>query len=309
MKTVLFFCFLFHSLFADPLAIYIEHINKNLNGFECRRQEILNLMVQVRVKELEKCDLYQFVNAQDSRFFAYQVIAKCLYEMQACTAVDDFEFLRFPHGGLQQSAAEFFKKFPRLHRKDSDKMFDLEPEISRQVLSGSLSMETNTPRDSAFYVFMHGKGVSHFFNPHEDLFERHIAELFESAGFPQSVYGPYLRQLIGCAPKTNEGIINQIFLPKCTIEKYLYFASTGGPLHSEQNQNIHETIAQFQKERLCCDFDREKNIQARLFVGSLFDGQVKIYRYTLIPEQEQIAYKKLVRETLQKMICEKKQAA
>src|ERR1700722_19602823 len=71
---------------VDDYNIYIEKI---LTQLQCKfnflenikkREEILQLFIQIRFKELEYTNKYQFITAQDSRYFAYQVIAKELYE-------------------------------------------------------------------------------------------------------------------------------------------------------------------------------------------------------------------------------------
>lgn len=268
-------------------------------------------MIKLRLKELENTDKYQVVTAQDSRFFAYQIIAKHLYEIIFQEEFENFEFLRYPHKGLLKSPEDFFKEYPDLKNSKvkNPKVLDLLPEISRQLLSCSLSMETNTPADSALFVFIFGKGISEWSNSkQEDVynakFVQHIAELFESVGITQSAYEPYINELVDSAPKTNEGIINQIFFPKENIGNYLYFSISGGFLHPEQNTEIHATIAKFQESCLNSDFDAKKNIQTRVLVGSLFDRNVTIYRYTLIPEQEQENYKKLVKEIIKNIFNE-----
>jgi hypothetical protein len=127
-----------------------------------------------------------------------------------------------------------------------------------------------------------------------------VSMIFDSAGIEKSVYQPYLRQLIDMAPKTNEGIINQIFLPIENIENYLYIASSCGFL-TTKNTDIHQTIAHFQKVRFD-NFILKENMQVRLVIGSLFDENIHIYRYTLIPKNEQESYKNIVKTIIQKML-------
>jgi len=128
-------------------------------------------------------------------------------------------------------------------------------------------------------------------------------QLFESAGLPQLAYEPYLEKLINAAPRTEQGIINQIFLPKENIERYLYFSMSGGLLHPEQNRNIHATIQKFQQDRVSPSFDSKKNVQVRILAGSLFEEAVEIYRYSLIPKQARKAYEQFVEEVLQAILC------
>jgi|688.fasta_scaffold204452_2 hypothetical protein len=300
----------------SPLEIYKSHIQKNLSDYEpkfeyltdARKQEILDLCVKIRIRELENVDQYQVVTAQDSLFFAYQVIAKTLHAALHGEGCQDFEFLRCPHHTLISNPEDLFAEYPALSKMEENGITsDLQPDISRHLISCSLALETSTPADSALFVFLFGKGISEWSSTREEdayskKFERHLEELFECMGLARDSYAPFLSLLISAAPRTEEGIINQIFLPKENIQSHLYFAKSGGFFHPKQNRDVHETIKQFHHERLTSNLDMKKNLQARILTGSLSNRGVKIYRYTLIPEQEQEAYKNLVDQVIQKIL-------
>jgi len=289
----------------------LNHLQHNFNSLTNakKHEEILQLIVQIRLKELEHLNKYQFVSAQDSRYFAYQVIAKELYEAINGENFQDFEFLRYPSNTLAKNQEEFFKMYPFLKNKTyrtNPDHFDGLPEISYQLLSASFSIDIFVPADSALFVFLYGKGIAEWANTKDEYryhekFIQNVSAIFDSAGINKKMYQPYLKQLIKAAPRTNEGIINQIFLPPENIEDYLYVSSSCGFLNIEKNNNIHQTIASFQKSRFTL-FNLKENIQVRLIMGSLFDKNVNIYRYTLIPKKEQESYKKLVREIVQRIV-------
>ena len=274
-------------------------------------EDILQLLVQIRLKELEYPNKYQFVTAQDSRYFAYQVIAKELYEAINGEYFSNFEFLRYPSNILIKNPEEFFYKYPLLKNRSNaieinPYYFDALPEISYQLLSASFSIDTYVPADSALFVFLYGKGISEWFNTKEEhlyheKFIQNVSALFDSTGIDNEIYQPYLNELLDAAPKTKEGIINQIFLPIENIEDYLYISSSGGFLNTEKHTDIHQTIATFQKVRFT-NFKLKENMQVRLIIGSLFNKNVNIYRYTLIPKNEQESYKELVKKVIQQML-------
>lgn len=296
-----------YNLYVEELLIQLKSKFCFLEDLK-RREDIAKLLIQIRFKELEYSNKYQFVTAQDSRYFAYQVIAKELYETLNGKSYQNFEFLRYPCVDLTRNPEDFFKKYPFLKNKSKEidpDYFDALPEISYQLLSASFSIDTYVPADSALFVFLYGKGISEWFNTKEEhlyqeKFSQNISAIFDSAGIEKRTYQPYLRQLIDMAPKTNEGIINQIFLPIENIGDYLYIASSCGFL-STKNTDIHQTIAHFQKVRFD-NFVLKENMQVRLVIGSLFDKNVNIYRYTLIPKSEQESYKKIVKAVIAQML-------
>lgn len=309
-----------------------EEICTSLNNPK-RLKEITNLLIGIRNKEKEFPNHYQVVTAQDSRFFAYQATAKELHEQMHGKTYSEFEFLRYPTKELFKSRRELFAKYPSLnvtkeqtaeilalakkakekenHEDGEDNELysrnDTLPEISRQVIAVNLSMETCISLDSALFVFMDGKGIVDGHRGLEELdyiniFGNFLQQIFQNAGISPEIYELYIPTLVYNAPITKEGIINQIFLPKERIQKFLYMSTPGGFLNLEQDENIHHVFSSFQTDRLSPRFEIDRNIQGRLVAGSLFDKDVKIFRHTLIPIQDQENYILLVKEVIKQIL-------
>lgn len=363
LLNIVFILNLSVSLFAvnleNPALIlnsYTHNIEKCLIESDCtlknlqEKEDLLKFFINIRAKELEHLDKYQVITAQDSYFFAYQVIAKELYQRLQKKNLIDFEYLRAPHKSLAKNREDFFKQYPSLNvskeiwaqiagvpvenlldfleqsEQDDDRESDNEdeapnhslveqiyaitdtcPEISRQLIAGNLSIETYVPADSAFDLFMDGIGVvtSQNANSEEDYLEKlkdHLIEMFDHAGLSRASYEPYLDDLIQTAPRTQRGIITQIFLPKDHIEDFLYIAFPFGLLNSIEDEIIHQVFATFQSNRLKPNFNINKNLQVRLIAGSLFNDEVKIFRHTLIPQTEQDAYLQYVKNTIDQIL-------
>lgn len=319
-----------------------KEISPSLNNPK-RTKEIIDLLIAIRKKEELFPDKYQVVTSQDSRFFAYQVIAKELYQQQNGSVFSDFEFLRYPNKQLAQSRKELFAKYPTLNLTkeqaeelrgiaetekkamengnegdedqddDNDEdsgpysINDTKPEISGQLVAANLSMETCLSLDSALFVFVDGKGVveGHKGLENEEYvnhFANYIRELFQNAGIAPEIYEQYIPTLIYNAPITKEGIVDQIFLPKERVQEFLYMSTPGGFLDLMQDEKIHEIFASFQSDRLRPSFKIDKNIQVRLIAGTLFNQDVKIFRHTLIPKEEQKNYILLVQEIVKQIL-------
>lgn len=316
----------------DPsLTTYVSNIKRGLKKLNVQPdRSLLNLFLEVRKKEFAYPDMHQLVTAQDARFFAYQVIAKTLFEKIHEKSFPDFEFLRAPNANLFTNRSDFFTCYPSLYltkeqaeqilsheinsdRDDSDDgenalfpINDTLPEVSRHLISANLSLETAISLDSALYVFLTGTGVSewHYTKDQQEYKSRlthHIRELFDCAAILPEVYEYYLPRLIEAAPVSSRGIINQIFIPKNSISNYLYLSFAGGIFHPK-DERMSRIFAKFQIDRLSPNFKIGKNIQVRLFAGALFDDAVKIFRYTLVPQHEQEAYIRFVQETINELL-------
>lgn len=338
-KFIFLICFVLASSFLhadynilDPYIINVEKGLKYLEEKELcyhlkdsvRKNEILNLLLEVRKQEEAFSDKYQVVTSQNSLFFAYQVIAKALYKKMHDREITDFEFLRYPDDSFYKTQIEFFAKYPFLYLTeeqelsadeddDTEPLNDTLPEISRQLISVNLSMETCLSLDSALFVFIEGKGVAQELMEQDQTklfivkFTNILEEMFKTAGLSPEAYKPYIEKLVMAAPTTREGIINQIFLPKDNIHDFLYMSHSGGFFYQENDANIHEVFALYQQERLGTEFQIDSNLQARILAGTLFNEEVKIYRYTLIPQHEQEAYIQLVDEVLNEIFEQEKQ--
>lgn len=125
---VLFFC-IHSSLFCfSDNELYLQNIDKTLDAFThnggheaySARKEIKELLLQVYENEKAYPDFIQCVTAQDSYFYAYQVITKELYRNFFGTPREDFEFLRFPTQDLLKNKQDFFSRYPSLFFSNDD---------------------------------------------------------------------------------------------------------------------------------------------------------------------------------------------
>lgn len=102
--------------------LYLSNIEKALNvcHFDERfespnlREEVKELFLRIHEMEKAHPDFIQVVTAQDSFFYAYQVIAKALYRKLYGHPKEDFEFLRFPSESFSKNKSEFFSRYPSL---------------------------------------------------------------------------------------------------------------------------------------------------------------------------------------------------
>ncbi|MBA3236903.1 MAG: hypothetical protein H0T62_00950 [Parachlamydiaceae bacterium] len=364
-------------VFSNEKDFYQTNIEKTLNACKVepsQREEIRELFLQIYRVEKAHPDHIQCLTAQDSLFYAYQVIAKELYRKLFGQTKEEFEFLRFPSQNLIKTREEFFSRFPmtltheelakefrttpdnlneaikanEIHHEenclrismgedevrydfedhddfdddDDDDEEDLEnvespskfqllndtvPEVSKELLSVNFTMETYCPQDSTMAVFLSGCSVSlSSLSDDEEAYEKRVSkifyELFDFLSFPREKLSICIENLIKRAPHTSRGIINQIFLPKKNIVNFLYLSFGGGWRHPIYDSNFEESYSEFQHNRKGGSFRTFRNFQARIIAGSLFDDpQVKIFRYTLIPQEEQKQYEAIVRDEIDKL--------
>lgn len=151
-KQITTFIFLFcvqfclvYSAEKEPYLINIEkaleacQFNENFESLENpnHRGEITELFLRIYENEKKYPDFIQCVTAQDSLFYAYQVIAKELYRKLYGVPRDDFEFLRFPNQNLLKSREEFFLQYPSLilTKEELAKGFKTTPDKLEEALS------------------------------------------------------------------------------------------------------------------------------------------------------------------------------
>lgn len=307
IKGALFGCrFCQHILYEKGLRPFHSH----LDDVE-QVKKILKLALEIRQKEDKYPNYYSLITAQTSHYFAYQVIAKELYQRLSKQKRENFEFLRYPGSYLTSSLDDFFHLYPHMMIREFDDILtetDVNPEVGRQILSTNLSLETHHAYDSALWIFLEGKGAARLGLHGEveipsagECFKSHLFELFGSAGITKEQITPYIGALIAKAPVMNEGIINQIFIPKKRIKEFAYVSFSAGFLNAELNQDIDATIAAFQSDRMQEDPSND-NLQFRVLAGKLFDDDVLIFRYSLISEKDQKDYQKLVSDVLDKIL-------
>jgi hypothetical protein len=372
------------------------------------RKEVKELFLRIYENEKAHPDFIQCLNAQDSFFYAYQVIAKELYRKLYGFPREDFEFLRFPTQNLLKTKEEFFSRYPSFifskeelakefkttpdkldetiktfelcdeeeylkiskhedetsirlakefnttpdkldetiralntsddeeylkitNEEKADERFDegelnnselddyaetasrfqindTISEISREIVSVNFTMETYRPLDSAMCAFLSSHSISlASISQDEAEYKQKLIqilyELFDSIPLPRKKLESCIEKLIEKAPRTNCGIINQIFLPKENVSHFLYLSFGGGFLHSIYDSNFEDSYGEFQANRQEESFRTFRNFQARIIAGSLFeDPKVKIIRYTLIPEETQRQYELFVRDVIDELL-------
>lgn len=379
------FAFLFYLNCCSALSptekdCYLAHVDKALHvgRFDERfdpslypnlRGEVKELFLRIYEKEKAHPDFIQCVTAQDSRFYAYQVIAKELYRKLYSEPREEFEFLRFPTQNLLKTKEEFFLRYPSLiypskeelakhlkttpdQLKEALRAYEIEeeedflrelageewvedessdeddededeedevpthlqlndtvPKISKELLSVNFTMETYLPLDSTLFVFLADESVSlSSLSQNEDIYHQKLSkilyELFDSFGLPQEKLTVCIEKLIRNSPHTPIGIINQILLPKESIQHCLYMSFPCGFLNQVYDADFEQIHHEFQNNRQEDSFRTFRNFQARVIAGSLFeDSRIKIVRYTLIPEETQRQYEALVRESIDELLA------
>ena len=146
----------------------------------------------------------------------------------------------------------------------------------------------------------------HFIVPSlEERFKSHLEELFNSIGLSPAKFNPFIEEVMARAPNPYEGIVNQIFIPKDRVREFLYISYPMGFVNHELNSKLDQAFADFQIDRFSDDCQND-NLQVRILAGKLFDEDVHIFRYSLIPLNEQLTFEQFVSEELDKLYLESK---
>jgi|694.fasta_scaffold19462_9 hypothetical protein len=125
INFIFLFCLPFCLVCSTEKELYLLNIEKALvachfdEEFETLnnpnlREEVKELFLRIYENEKNHPGFIQCITAQDSLFYAYQVIAKELYRRLYGIPRDDFEFLRFPTQNLLKNREEFFLRYPSL---------------------------------------------------------------------------------------------------------------------------------------------------------------------------------------------------
>lgn len=150
-KWIIIFVFLFCVqcclVYSAEKDLYLFNIEKALEAchfdekFETLknpnlREEVKELFLRIYENEKDHPDFIQCITAQDSLFYAYQVIAKELYRKLYGTPRDDFEFLRFHTQHLLKTREEFFSCYPSfiLSKEELAKEFKTTPDKLDEAL-------------------------------------------------------------------------------------------------------------------------------------------------------------------------------
>jgi hypothetical protein len=349
----------------DPYVINIEKAlsyaksdpTLALNSDPSFLPKIKEILMEIREKEKSYPDYIQCLTAQDSFFYAYQVIAKELWHKMGGAERKDFEYLRFPLQKLLQTKDQFFAQYPtfdsthcfessierillcelameekakrhygifeetdpkvndfllleeKQKKDETDSTIpkfidDRDAEIGRELISVSFTMESFFPGASCMSVFLSGQSISLFaVAKNEEAYRQKLvailAELFNHLPLNPVIISDTVDKLFLHRPRCCYGIINQIFIQREHVENIVYWAFLGGLLHPTRNTNFLESYDELLRHRANPPFRTFKNYTGRIIAGGLFkDPDIKIFRYTLIDEEERMAYECYVRNVI-----------
>lgn len=155
---------------------YIQQEHEEYSGYgpdSSKFSRLKDLFVKARERQSQFPQHYQVVTAQSNEFYAFHVIAKKLHNLVAQEKCPkDFQFLRVPQKRHPSDVDGFLKKYPDIKwtKKEVEKEYektkkvstnDAEPEISDQLISASLSLQTCATQDSALHVLVTNSGMHH----------------------------------------------------------------------------------------------------------------------------------------------------
>lgn len=331
VAIVLSFALSAHDLPEENLAVHEQHLNAAISAYERSslpaghhiseetREQIFALERSLLEEQAKWPEYYSVITAQGTDLIGYQIVAKELFEKLHDSVWSDFEFLRYPDPSLSRNRHEFFAKYPTftLPQQTLEMLFeaaentgvmpvpmDLEPAISKEIISANLGLETYVPLDSALFVLLTGKGVISTVAeeaPKQHLRE-YLADMFALAGVTQERYMPELDALVAHVPKAATGMVMQILIPRERAEELLYFSYPGGFVREEQDARIAHIFEQFQQSHLSAQFDVEENTQVRVIAGGLFDPSIKVIRHTSLTEEEISTYQAYVHAVIERML-------
>lgn len=310
---------------------------------EKRLQEILPIVKEIIDLERSYYDdYYQVIVGQNSNFIAYQVLLKELYKITRKQEFSNFEFLRpLNHPSLETNLEQFFVNHPDLLRLEEFQQFykdypeltqlrvideeyqrawesipyekrkiftevklDNTPDIAFQLVSGSLTLETMAPMDSALDVFARGKGMAF-----DDEMTDQICQLIVQAARFEGVDDPELEsklaKLVALSPQSQEGILMQVFIPKKQAQSVMYIAWGGGFLNKKATENIQKYFAEMEQSRESTDFNMHKPDQVRLLAGAISPDSVIIKRHTLVDPEKLLRYKDSCASFWEELVKEK----
>jgi hypothetical protein len=264
-------------------------------------------------KELAK-DYYQVITGQNSIFLCYQIILKELHQILENKKFTHYEFLRDSLEKKYQNLSEFFSVHPNLLKFDelikqleNNDRVDINnfveediPEMSERLISASLTMETCTFLESAQYIFANGSGLGKFAENKEYL-NKLITAVFDRRGIPSAIYEPYINEWMEMLPKSDEGIIVQIFIHKTFVDDLLYVSFPKGLRLTETNDLI-TFFHNFNKSRLTRDFDIFACTQARVLIDALSPENAQIFRYSVIDPEKIKGFTLFIRKCLYEIL-------
>lgn len=295
---IIFFVFITQRLHSYEENVYLKRINDHWDFNESpENSQLREIFSTIFRKEKTLADeYYQILSGQSINFLFYQIFLKEFYQLLEDGELVDYEFLREKNDRRYKNIDEFFENFPALLnledllRNDAKDPFlllnayinDRMPEISSKIISGSLTMETNAPGESALYFFMK-KNTE---DEKELFFIRELIEnVFKKYKIPSKAYKGYIDSWIKHRPKSPYGMLLQIFISKNKINDAAYRSFPLG-LKLPTPQGITKFFDEVYSSRCSLDFDCKTPLQLRLLTDALEPDNCRIYRYTTISAQE-----------------------
>lgn len=277
------------------------------------------------ISEQHKEAYHHFVTAQNSKFYALQVVLKTLYG----ETEGPYEYLRLQHQLEIESIDQLFECYPGLtcipeisqeleDRTNSDEEasddednevdFDEEavaqndvlPEISKEIIAASLLPHCAMPQDSALYVFLVGGNVA---QQGDELVASAMLDAFTHFGLAKKNAQAAVSKILAEAPKSDLGILMQVFVPKTEAKDFFFVSLSGGYLHKRADREYLDYFDRMHQRVFAPGFLPENhNAQVRLLASKLTEDDVLIYRHTQIPEEQRSVFEARVREIVDEVL-------
>lgn len=262
-------------------------LNLNNTFSEDSADEILTVHTQLQSQYPNHVSIN---TAQHSKFLAYSLIAaNVLKKFSPGKYPDSYlqntHILRYPCEHLPKSLEDLFQLLPM--RDDYDTASSL---VGDALLSVSPSLKEKESEESAWGIFEN--------NERKGNVAYYVCKFLESEKVSPIHFRGQIKAVVKEAPKSNEGLIYNFFIPKdAPLYKAIYLSQPYGiPIgdaHSQTNLlNFYEQYIQGLVE--------EENSQLRFLPSALipennFDlTKVKSYRFTTIPSEQLNAYTKKI---------------
>lgn len=332
-----------HDLYLANVRRGIEWNSSNnlMNIDERTVLQTLGIASKIRATQESHPNHYSFLVGQSIQFLAFQIISKKLTEAATGKIFKGKKFLRLPNPEDVMTKEQLFRRFPSLKlagqiineqqskeedsssdddstssgsssdaesvssESSSDEDFpgDTLPEISSQIISASLSLETFSSLDSCLFVFLENQGMRELHKKTSSLTAKFIRECFSHYKIEKRDYMPFWKEL-SSLPSSKTGLITQVLIPKNSIRKYAYASYGGGFVDIKKDQKIEEFLESFARERSGrIRFKAKQNDQVRLLAGAVMNSnELVMKRYSLLPKTAIRAYKERVRAAISKIL-------
>ena len=296
-------------------SIYKESISTNYGSSLIEHKELID---SIRKTEKEHAGThYVFYHGMRFDFMILQDLLKEFYALYSLKNISDFEFTRaaLPYFELAYSQ---YDNFPfedvNTYLDNNPELNDLKNPYKSQLLSVNLSLfgNYNDIMCSSFYYFMNDFNLGHV-----DI-ESFFRILFYSSSLKFNE--KYIKPLLELQEqiKTKEGLLLQIFIPKESVNKYVYLSRMCGIPWSgyieaqtyDTDKKRHTKISGVLEKYIHHpeDIAALDSLQARIVLTPDFmlnpDNGVKIVRYTTADKQALIKYQKELKALTQQIFAQ-----